>query len=105
MNTKKVYCSLGKIQNALECAYSAAWRAMKLAEKLKQAAIVRNKPTRIAAAIKHRSRIMGAINRIRAELKRFAKLNWPLFDTLVYSGVVVNLLHAPVIHSRFIREA
>lgn len=97
---KNNYFPVGKIQSALESAYVAAVKAVRLVNKLK-----RNTPARKSRVKKQKSRVWANFNRIRNELKKFAKLNWPLFDTLAYSGVVIQLLQKTIIHSRFLRAA
>lgn len=92
---KRNYFAVGKIQNALECAYAAGWRAMQIAKKLK------NEFKRKSA----RARIMGNINRIRGELSRLIKSKWAAHESVAYSGVIFDLLDRPIIHSRFLRAA
>lgn len=91
---KNNYYAIGKIISTLECAYVAGCKALRIANKLKNT----------TARNKHKGRVMGALSRIRSELKRLAKRNWPLFDTIAYDGAALGLLtRAPVIHSRFVR--
>ncbi len=86
------FFAVGAIVSALESAYVAGWKALKIARKLKQGK-------------RHKSRIMGNLNRIRSELHNFKKAAWPLFDNVKYSGIVLDLLTRRIIHSRFLRAA
>jgi hypothetical protein len=77
MKTKNVYV-VQQIVNNLKKAYVSACKGLSLANKLKNGKA-------------HKSRIMGRLNRIRAELKKYEnKFNG--FDITPYTGMVLNLL-------------
>ena len=72
----KKYTSIANLLNTLERALLAAKRGLRLANKLKRNDL--------------KSRIMGNMNRIRAEIRKFSKL--PLFSGVAYDGIIKAII-------------
>lgn len=77
---KHSFICLGELIHSLKVAYVASCKALALANKLKRK--------------EHKSRIMGRMNQIRAELSRFESMvsNGDLFDCIKYTGVILGKL-------------
>lgn len=76
---KHSYICLGELIHNLKLAYVASCKALALANKLKHNG--------------HKSRILGRMNQIRAELSRFESMaDGRLFDTIKYNGVILGKL-------------
>lgn len=74
------YICLGELIHNLKLAYIASCKALALANKLKRK--------------EHKSRILGRMNQIRAELCKFESMasNGGLFDCIKYTGVILGKL-------------